>query len=195
MTRFGGRSSRQIRRRREMQTTKVLLRHVHGAQSARTVRNDSGATAWFTPQILLQDNGDGIAARRGLPFDSPSGAAYRRAYRRTVHERSLSYDQSLRCTMSCLIVLQSADGSEASWKASWTVLPVTNTDQSFQSANVLFLRLSAPANFTLPEHSSRCYIEDPDRGSTDQRHDSSDRTVLHSMLNYLVSLHNNIGYI
>ncbi|KAK1912733.1 hypothetical protein P3342_004669 [Pyrenophora teres f. teres] len=66
--------------------------------------------------------------------------------------------------MSCLIVLQSADGSEASWKASWTVLPVTNADQSFQSANVLFLRLSAPANFTLPQHSLRCYIEDPDRG-------------------------------
>ncbi|KAH6642802.1 ATP-grasp domain-containing protein [Boeremia exigua] len=66
--------------------------------------------------------------------------------------------------MSCLIVLQSVDGSEASWKASWTVPPVTNADQSFQSADVLFLRLSAPANFTSTERPLRCYIEDANRG-------------------------------
>ncbi|XP_014550158.1 hypothetical protein COCVIDRAFT_32024 [Bipolaris victoriae FI3] len=63
--------------------------------------------------------------------------------------------------MSCLIVLQSPDGSAASWQVSWTVLSVTNASQSFQSADVLFSPLSVPVNFTLSEHPLHCYIEDP----------------------------------
>lgn len=80
-----------------------------------------------------------------------------------MHQRSLTYHQSMRCTMSCLIVLQSPDGSAASWQVSWTVLSVTNASQSFQSADVLFSPLSVPVNFTLSEHPLHCYIEDPGR--------------------------------
>lgn len=63
-----------------------------------------------------------------------------------------------RAVMSCRIVVKSAHGSEASWKASWGVAAV-QTGQSFQSSDVIFQKDSVPANFALCDGSSRVYFE------------------------------------
>lgn len=60
--------------------------------------------------------------------------------------------------MSCTIILQSTTGIEASWKASWQVLPATRPEQSFHSANLIFERDTLPTVFSFHPDRLHCYL-------------------------------------